>query len=71
MYEADRPTSGALPAGSAGAFGGKKLFQGGGVVSRWDGRYKGEAVPEDVYVWVWFAARNAPVEYKGTITVIR
>lgn len=53
---------------------GKVVYEGRGVGSRWDGRYKGEAVPEDVYVvyvWVWFEGRNAPVEYKGTITVVR
>lgn len=53
---------------------GEKLFETDDLSEGWDGTYKGEAVPTDVYVWKVKAKelyRNVNTEHSGHVNLIR
>ncbi|MFN0204186.1 MAG: SBBP repeat-containing protein, partial [Bacteroidia bacterium] len=52
---------------------GIRIYEAFDLEFRWDGKYKGQDVPEGVYVWVidGYGYDNRKYEKKGTVTVIR
>lgn len=52
---------------------GTKIYESSNLQEGWDGRFKGEAVPEGVYVFViqGQGEDGTPIELKGTVTLIR
>lgn len=52
---------------------GTKIYESGNLQEGWDGRFKGESVPEGVYVFLikGQGEDGTPIELKGTVTLIR
>lgn len=52
---------------------GMKIFESNDLNFKWDGSYKGQPVPEGVYVWTIDAVgkNNRPYKLNGTVTLIR
>ena len=56
---------------------GELIYSSVSADDRWDGRYKGQVIPEGVYNWVifysedWAGIRVIPKSMKGSLTVVR
>jgi gliding motility-associated-like protein len=52
---------------------GQKIYESGNLQEGWDGRFKGEAVAEGVYVFLikGQGEDGTPIDLKGTVTLIR
>ena len=50
---------------------GEEIFQSENPKDQWDGKYKGQAVQQDVYTYQLFCKGNAATPRSGSVTLLR